>query len=178
MITRKQLLALTAFVLIGAVLILMGREEPSKKNKNDDQALLNRSSQVVNQKLPEASDSTAQNSVAIEPKSVSPDAPNPTHQNPTTAAETAGSIPQNSDAVDPSTVTSVADAFPQRPGREVFLSRCTMCHSLQSIAASPNLSREGWEKVVARMIKNHAADISSPEAKQIVDYLAVVKGSR
>lgn len=139
MITRKQLIALSAFVLIGAVLILMGREDPSKKNKNDDQALLNKSTPVVNQKLAESSASTIQ-------------------------------------TADPSAVSSVAEAFPQRPGREVFLSRCTICHSLQSISDSPSLSREAWENVVTRMIKKHGADISSTEAKQIVDYLVMVKG--
>lgn len=137
MVTRKQLFALSGFVLLGGILILMGREDPSQKAKTEDQTLLNKSVPAVNQKS------------TNEPVS----------------------------SPEPGTSQSlVEEAFPPHPGREVFLSRCTQCHSLQFIAVRPNLSRAGWERVVSKMISTHGADISAAEAKQITDYLSAVKG--
>jgi hypothetical protein len=61
MITRKQLLALIAFVVLGAIIILMGREDSSQKNKFSGQPLLNNSGSTVNQNMDSSGSATNQN---------------------------------------------------------------------------------------------------------------------
>ncbi len=128
MITRKQLLALIGFVILGAILIWIGRDDPSQRPKFDEQ----------------------------------PPAP----------------ITQPSAQSEVSQITLPHDdpEFPPGPGRELFLARCTVCHSLRYITMQPNFSKKVWAKEVAKMINTYKAHITGEEAREITDYLATVKG--
>lgn len=66
--------------------------------------------------------------------------------------------------------------FPAGPGRELFISRCTVCHSLRYVTMQPNFPGKVWTKEVDKMIKSYRAHISPEEAKQIADYLTTIKG--
>ena len=128
MITRKQLLALIAFVIVGAILIWIGRDDPSQRPKIEEQ----------------------------------PPAP----------------ITQPSTQSEVSQITLPHDdpEFPPGPGRELFLARCTVCHSLRYITMQPNFSKKVWAKEVAKMINTYKAHITGAEAREITNYLATVKG--
>jgi len=67
--------------------------------------------------------------------------------------------------------------FPAAPGRQIFLSRCTVCHTLRYVTMQPDFPKKVWAKEVAKMINTYGAHISGEEARQITDYLAAVKGS-
>ena len=48
-------------------------------------------------------------------------------------------------------VLSLSDAgyhLPDRPGYDLFLSNCGVCHSYRYIQMQPNFSRKTWEKTV------------------------------
>lgn len=67
--------------------------------------------------------------------------------------------------------------FPPGPGRELFLSRCTVCHTLRYITMQPNFPEKVWAKETAKMINTFGAHISGEEARQITKYLATIKGA-
>lgn len=127
MITRKQLLALVGFVILGAIIIWIGRDDPSQRPKIEEQP----------------------------------------------------PIAQPSPQTDVSQITLPHDDpdFPPGPGRELFMARCTVCHSLRYITMQPNFPRKVWAKEVAKMINTYKAHITGEEAKEITDYLATVKGT-
>jgi cytochrome c5 len=59
------------------------------------------------------------------------------------------------------------------PGRELVVSRCAVCHSLDYIPMnSPFLDRAGWEKTLRKMTDVMGAPIEDPDVKAILDYLA------
>ncbi|HEY9682163.1 MAG TPA: hypothetical protein V6C89_13525 [Drouetiella sp.] len=67
--------------------------------------------------------------------------------------------------------------FPSGPGRELFISRCTVCHTLRYITMQPDFPKKVWAKEVAKMINTYGAHISGEEAKQITEYLSTIKGA-
>ncbi len=130
MITRKQLLALVGFVILGAIIIWIGRDDPSQRPKFEEQ---------------------------------------PPVQAPITQPSAQSDINQI-------TLPHDDPEFPPGPGRELFLARCTVCHSLRYITMQPNFSKKVWAKEVAKMINTYKAHITGEEAKEITNYLATVKG--
>jgi cytochrome c5 len=59
------------------------------------------------------------------------------------------------------------------PGRELVVSRCAVCHSLDYITMnSPFLDHAGWEKSVRKMIDVMGAPVEEKDVAKIVDYLA------
>ena len=66
--------------------------------------------------------------------------------------------------------------FPPGKGRELFISRCGVCHSLRYITMQPDFSEKTWTKEVDKMIKTYGAHIDKKEAREIVDYLNSIKG--
>ena len=66
--------------------------------------------------------------------------------------------------------------FPEGPGRRIFISRCTVCHSLRYITMQPDFPEETWVKEVQKMRKTWGAHISDMEAKEIITYLVQIKG--
>lgn len=67
--------------------------------------------------------------------------------------------------------------FPPGPGRQLFLSRCTVCHTLRYVTMQPDFPEKVWAKEVAKMINTYGAHITGEEARQITSYLASIKGS-
>ena len=67
--------------------------------------------------------------------------------------------------------------FPDGPGSEAINNNCLACHSADHVMNQPSLSKEGWEEVVAKMIKAYKAPIGPEDAEAIVAYLARVKGT-
>lgn len=65
--------------------------------------------------------------------------------------------------------------FPPGEGRELFISRCNVCHSLRYITMQPDFPEATWAKEVDKMIKTFGAHITEPEAKQIIEYLTTIK---
>lgn len=66
--------------------------------------------------------------------------------------------------------------FPPGNGRELFISRCGVCHSLRYITMQPNFPEKTWAKEVDKMIKTYGAHIDEKEAKEIIEYLNSIKG--
>ena len=66
--------------------------------------------------------------------------------------------------------------FAPGAGRELFMTRCGMCHSLRYITMQPNFSKKAWSKEVDKMIKTYGAHINKKEAEEITEYLFSVKG--
>ncbi len=75
-------------------------------------------------------------------------------------------------------VSEVLTILPDTAGRELVEISCVPCHSLRYIEMQPRMARKGWEKIVAKMITAYGAPVrDSASAKQIVDYLAHIKGT-
>lgn len=66
--------------------------------------------------------------------------------------------------------------FPPGPGRELFISRCGVCHSLRYVTMQPSFPEKTWAKEVDKMIKTYGAHIDKKEAKEIIEYLNSIKG--
>lgn len=66
--------------------------------------------------------------------------------------------------------------FPPGAGRELFMTRCGMCHSLRYVTMQPNFTKKAWAKEVDKMIKTYGAHINKKEAAEITEYLFSVKG--
>lgn len=64
-------------------------------------------------------------------------------------------------------------------GRELFIARCTSCHSLDYIEMHASFgTRALWETEVAKMRNAFKAPMSDEEARAIVDYLVAAYGSQ
>jgi mono/diheme cytochrome c family protein len=62
-------------------------------------------------------------------------------------------------------------------GRELFIARCTSCHSVDYVGMHARFgTRALWEMEVAKMRNAFKAPMSDDEARQIVDYLARTYG--
>ncbi|MGR9014103.1 MAG: cytochrome c [Gammaproteobacteria bacterium] len=60
-----------------------------------------------------------------------------------------------------------------RPGKNLVVAQCAMCHSLDYINLhAAILDRGGWEKTVGKMIKIMGAPINDADKQVIIDYLA------
>jgi len=66
--------------------------------------------------------------------------------------------------------------MPHSKGYDVFETNCITCHSLRYIQMQPDLPQKKWEGIVDKMIKNFGAPIPDTTAKQIIEYLAELKG--
>lgn len=71
-----------------------------------------------------------------------------------------------------------APDFPPGEGREIFISRCTVCHSLRYVSMQPNFPEATWVKEVDKMRKTWGAHINDDESKAIVSYLVSIKGQK
>jgi len=57
-------------------------------------------------------------------------------------------------------------------GREVFIARCTICHSIDYVEMHARFgTRQVWEASVNKMRNAFKAPLTDEEAKQILDYL-------
>ena len=62
-------------------------------------------------------------------------------------------------------------------GRELFIARCTSCHSVDYVSMHARFgTRALWEIEVAKMRTAFKAPLSDDEARRIVDYLARAYG--
>lgn len=62
-------------------------------------------------------------------------------------------------------------------GRELFIARCTSCHSVDYVSMHARFGTRGlWEMEVAKMRNAFKAPLSDDEARRIVDYLARAYG--
>ena len=79
-------------------------------------------------------------------------------------------------------VLPVARAEPEAAageGREIFVARCTSCHSVDYVEMHARLgTRALWEAEIAKMRNAFKAPMSDEEARQILDYLARQYGPR
>jgi len=69
-----------------------------------------------------------------------------------------------------------APIFPAGTGREVFLTRCSVCHSTALVADQPPLSEAEWIKEVNKMRVAYGAPLPDAEIVVIARYLATVHG--
>ena len=65
--------------------------------------------------------------------------------------------------------------FPEHEGKALFMSYCSVCHSLKYISMQPDFPRKTWEAEVTKMVAKYKAPIDSVTCLKIVDYLAAVK---
>jgi sulfite dehydrogenase len=64
-------------------------------------------------------------------------------------------------------------------GRDVFVARCSSCHSLDYVEMHARLgTRALWEAEIAKMRNAFKAPLSDEEARQILDYLERQYGPR
>lgn len=62
-------------------------------------------------------------------------------------------------------------------GRDVTVSKCAICHSLDYIQMnSPFLDKKGWDGVVNKMVNAYGAPLSKEEIPTVVDYLTQYYG--
>lgn len=61
--------------------------------------------------------------------------------------------------------------------KETFEARCSVCHGIDR-PLNATKDRAGWEATVKRMQARAAGMISDDDAKQIIDYLASLRGSK
>jgi hypothetical protein len=66
--------------------------------------------------------------------------------------------------------------LPAGPYQRTFAVSCTVCHSTRLVMTQPFFSRETWEEVVHKMVKNYGASIAPEAEAQIVNYLITVRG--
>lgn len=66
--------------------------------------------------------------------------------------------------------------FPSGEGKDLFISRCGVCHSLRYVTMQPDFPKKTWAKEVDKMIKTYGAHIDKKEADAITAYLYSIKG--
>jgi len=65
------------------------------------------------------------------------------------------------------------------PGRDLTLSRCITCHSLDYIEMNAAvLDRAGWQKTIRKMTERFGAFLSDQEAAEILEYLSANYSAR
>jgi mono/diheme cytochrome c family protein len=65
------------------------------------------------------------------------------------------------------------------PGREVAVSRCGICHSVEYLPANaPAMDRAAWQKSVQKMRERFGAPITDEEAATILDYLSTAYAAK
>ncbi|MHB8735401.1 MAG: hypothetical protein ACYC6M_08890 [Terriglobales bacterium] len=69
-----------------------------------------------------------------------------------------------------------APIFPAGNGREVFLTRCSICHSTALVADQPPLTAAVWTKEVNKMRTVYGAPVPETDIAVIAQYLAAVHG--
>ena len=90
------------------------------------------------------------------------------------SADTTAASASESTASEPS--VSEDEAAPGE-GRELFIARCTSCHSVDYVAMHARFgTRALWETEVAKMRTAFKAPLSDDEARRLVDYLARAYG--
>src|SRR5437870_4757280 len=62
-------------------------------------------------------------------------------------------------------------AFKPKPGVELALANCAICHSADYISTQPSLSRAQWTASVQKMQQKYGAPIASNQVDRLVDYL-------
>lgn len=72
----------------------------------------------------------------------------------------------------PADVPMLKDA----PGREVLLTQCLLCHSLDYISSQPPMAAENWKKIVQKMQKTFGAPLPDAQVDAVVAYLATNYG--
>ena len=65
--------------------------------------------------------------------------------------------------------------LPEGPGREAVIANCTACHSPSTMLQQPDLPREKWEAIIAKMAETYKAPIDTAAVPAIVDYLMTVE---
>jgi sulfite dehydrogenase (cytochrome) subunit B len=72
-------------------------------------------------------------------------------------------------AAPPEELTQLKDGA----GRELTVSRCIVCHSLEYIPSNaPAMDRAGWQKSIQKMRERFGAPLTDDEAREVLDYLA------
>lgn len=62
-------------------------------------------------------------------------------------------------------------------GKQILIIKCTTCHIVKDILANTNTPHE-WERIVNRMVKLAAPQITPGEARQIIYFLSTEYGTR
>ncbi len=71
---------------------------------------------------------------------------------------------------------SAGDPLPDRPGKKEYAAVCTACHSALYVTDQPELTKDGWGKVIGKMTKSYGATVPEELRPAIVDYLVAVHG--
>jgi cytochrome c5 len=66
--------------------------------------------------------------------------------------------------------------LPAGPHRPLVQSACNLCHSAQLILNQPHFPMKKWEETIHKMVANYGAPLSESEQKEILEYLAVIRG--
>jgi len=61
--------------------------------------------------------------------------------------------------------------LPDHEGKGVFMSYCSMCHSLKYITMQPEFPRKVWEAEITKMVVKYNAPMDSAISKKIADYI-------
>jgi len=83
---------------------------------------------------------------------------------------------ENPSAVGLQDINSITTELPEFPGYQTFSMNCLTCHSASYISNQPNLPEKTWAAIVTKMQKTFGAPVSDSSAKEIIQYLAAIKG--
>jgi hypothetical protein len=68
--------------------------------------------------------------------------------------------------------------LPPAPQPNLFLNRCTVCHSARYVLMQFPLSRTVWTAEVAKMRKAYGCVVPEADREKLVDYLMEIRGAR
>ena len=75
-------------------------------------------------------------------------------------------------------LNNVPTELPENPGYKTFYSNCVVCHSPRYIQDQPHMPEKTWTAIVTKMQKTFGAPVSDSSAKEIIQYLVSIKGTK
>lgn len=75
-------------------------------------------------------------------------------------------------------LNAIQTELPEMPGYETFKMNCLSCHSARYVQTQPELPEKTWAAIVTKMQKNFGATLPDSSAKEIVQYLTAIKGTK
>jgi hypothetical protein len=73
-------------------------------------------------------------------------------------------------------LNAVVTELPDKPGYATFKRECMSCHSARYIQMQPALAEKTWTAIVTKMQKSYGAPVADSSAREIIQYLMLIKG--
>lgn len=79
---------------------------------------------------------------------------------------------------EPTNLNAIQTILPEAPGYTAFQTNCISCHSARYVQMQPNLPEKTWAAIVTKMQKSFGAPLTDSAAKEVVQYLTLIKGKQ